>query len=197
MQHPFGHDAALHTHCPAVLQVWPVGHPPQAAPPVPQDVTDCAEYPSHVPLVQHPLGHVFASQAQVPLVVSQRPFVHGLHVAPPVPHDDPDWDAHGSHTAPLQHPLGQEAALQVHVPLLTLHVCPPLQAPHVAPPVPHDAFDCDAHGSHVPVGPPLQQPSGHDVASQTQLPVVLHSCPCAHALHAAPFAPHDEVDSDT
>jgi hypothetical protein len=44
---------------------------------------------------------------------------------------------------------------------------------------------------------PLQQPLGHEVASQTHWPVVLlHSWPAAHAPHAAPPLPHDVFDSD-
>jgi hypothetical protein len=43
---------------------------------------------------------------------------------------------------------------------------------------------------------PLQQPPGHDAASQMHLPLALHSCPDAHAAHAAPPVPHDEADSD-
>jgi hypothetical protein len=43
----------------------------------------------------------------------------------------------------------------------------------------------------------LQHPFGHEAASQTHCPVVLlHSCPVAHATHAAPPAPHDALDSD-
>lgn len=42
----------------------------------------------------------------------------------------------------------------------------------------------------MPVG--VQQPLGHDVASQTHWPdVTLHSWPCAHPTQAAPPAPHD------
>jgi hypothetical protein len=40
---------------------------------------------------------------------------------------------------------------------------------------------------------PLQQPFGHDVASQTQCPLPLHSCPEAHDAHTAPVDPHDEL----
>jgi hypothetical protein len=37
----------------------------------------------------------------------------------------------------------------------------------------------------------LQQPAGHELASQTQVPVVvLHACPVAHDPHAAPPVPH-------
>jgi hypothetical protein len=35
-----------------------------------------------------------------------------------------------------------------------------------------------------------QQPFGHDAASHTQAPEAPHSCPAAHATHAAPFLPH-------
>ncbi len=199
-QQPSGHDAALQTHVPAAPHVRPLLPTVQslhAAPPVPQEVPVCAVYASHVPPVQHPLAQVSRSQAHVPFVVSHRPPAHAvLHALPPVPHNVPDWEAQGTQVFPLQHPFGQEPLLQVHVPLLTLHVCPVPHAPQVAPAVPHDGVDSDPHGSHVPVGPPLQQPMGQEVASQTQLPVPLHSCPDRHALHAAPPAPHDAVDSD-
>ena len=42
---------------------------------------------------------------------------------------------------------------------------------------------------------PLQQPFGHELASQTHAPAPLHSCPVAHAAQAAPPAPQDELDS--
>jgi hypothetical protein len=43
---------------------------------------------------------------------------------------------------------------------------------------------------------PLQQPLGHDAASQTHWPlVVLHVWPDPHAAHAAPPEPHEEADS--
>jgi len=44
---------------------------------------------------------------------------------------------------------------------------------------------------------PLQQPFGHDVASHTQVPLVLlHSSPDVHAAQATPAAPHEPVDSE-
>jgi hypothetical protein len=44
---------------------------------------------------------------------------------------------------------------------------------------------------------PLQQPLGHDVASQTHCPVVrLHSCPAAQAPQVAPPVPHEALDSE-
>ncbi len=43
---------------------------------------------------------------------------------------------------------------------------------------------------------PLQQPLGHDAASQTHCPLaVSHAWPDAHAAHAAPPEPHEVVDS--
>ncbi len=44
--------------------------------------------------------------------------------------------------------------------------------------------------------PLSQHPFGHEFASQTHCPVdVLHSCPVAHAIHGAPPAPHEVLDS--
>jgi len=42
---------------------------------------------------------------------------------------------------------------------------------------------------------PLQQPLGHEVASQTHCPVVMvHRWPDAHVPHAMPPVPHEEFD---
>jgi hypothetical protein len=67
-----------------------------------------------------------------------------------------------------------------------------VHALHAAPAVPHVDADSDAQGTHVPVGPPLQQPLGHELASHTQ-PCAdwLHSRPWPHALQVAPAVPHD------
>ena len=44
---------------------------------------------------------------------------------------------------------------------------------------------------------PLQQPLGHDAASQMHRPVVaLHAWPEAHAPQVAPAVPHERVDSE-
>ena len=44
---------------------------------------------------------------------------------------------------------------------------------------------------------PLQQPFGHEVASQTHFPLVrLHSWPVAHAAQLAPAAPQELFDSE-
>lgn len=42
---------------------------------------------------------------------------------------------------------------------------------------------------------PLQQPFGHEAASQTHWPPALHSCPVTQAAHATPPVPHELVDS--
>ena len=43
---------------------------------------------------------------------------------------------------------------------------------------------------------PVQQPVGHEVASQTHCPVVLlHSWPAVHDPHAAPPVPQEPFDS--
>jgi hypothetical protein len=45
----------------------------------------------------------------------------------------------------------------------------------------------------VPVA--VQQPFGHEVASHTQCPLPLHSCPLGQAVQASPPAPHEVLDS--
>jgi len=42
---------------------------------------------------------------------------------------------------------------------------------------------------------PLQQPLGHEAASQTHCPLPLHAWPAAQAAQAAPPLPHEELDS--
>jgi hypothetical protein len=91
---------------------------------------------------------------------------------------------------PLQQPVGHDVASHTHWPAVLLHSWPELQAPHVAPPVPHELFDSDAYGSHVPVAPPLQQPFGHVLASHEQRPSVVSQTPFAQVAHAAPPTPH-------
>ena len=169
-----------------------------AAPPVPHDGPDCAEYCSQVPLlVQHPPGHVFASQVQEPLVVSQSPLEHGEHVAPAVPHEPPACDPQSSHVPvapPLQQPFAHDEPLQMQVPAFespdVSHTRFVPHGAHVAPAVPQVAPSL-AHGTQVPLGPPLQQPFGHDVASHTHWPVELHSVPDGHAAHATPELPQE------
>jgi hypothetical protein len=141
--------------------------------------------------LQQPAGHVTASHEQTPVVMSQRPFAQEPHAAPPLPHCEDDCDEYCTHVLPLQQPFAHDVALQTHCPVPRLHSCPDAHAPQVAPPVPHDVFDSAAWASHVP---PLQQPAGHEVTSQTHCPP-LHSCPAPHALHVPPEVPHAMSDS--
>ncbi len=93
MQHPFGHDAALHTHAPCELQVCPVGHAAHAAPLAPHDVGPSLERDWHEPLLQQP-GHDVPPHAHAPVDVSHAsPDAHALHAAPPFPHSVDTWFA--------------------------------------------------------------------------------------------------------
>jgi hypothetical protein len=80
--------------------------------------------------------------------------------------------------------------VQTHCPLLVLHVSPEPHAAHATPPVPQDVLDSLPYGSHVPVGPPLQQPPAHVLASHEQLPLLVSHTPFEQAEHAAPPVPH-------
>ena len=149
--------------------------------------------------MQQPPGQVFTSHEHVPLVVSHRPLPQAAQVAPAVPHEPLDSDDHDSHVPvgpPLQQPLGHEIESQRHAPRLLLHSSPVAQAEQAAPAVPQEMLVSELYGSHVPFGPPLQQPLGHEVASQTHCPVlVLQSSIAPHALQLAPPAPHDPLFS--
>ena len=46
----------------------------------------------------------------------------------------------------------------------------------------------------MPPVPPLQQPFGHVLASQTQTPLIVSQSPLGHAAHVAPPLPHSERD---
>ncbi len=96
----------------------------------------------------------------------------------------------------MQQPVGQVVASQVQVPLVVSQ-SPFEHAAQVAPAVPHELPDCEPHGSHVPPVPPLQQPFGHDAASQMHVPLlVLHSRPVPHAEQLPPAVPHWALVSD-
>lgn len=209
LQHPVGHDAELHTHappthacpaphagpepqlhCPELEQLSAVeaSHCTQATPAVPQ--LPNAEVSQLAP-EQHPPAQLVEVQ---PVQTPPTQFWSAGHIeqlAPPVPHIAVVLPV--SQTLPLQQPVGQEVALHTHCP--RTHTWPEPQAaplPHVhvpvgehvsafaphfwqaAPFVPHAAVDADSHTV------PLQQPVGHDVASQTHLPPT-HAWPAAHA----------------
>jgi hypothetical protein len=104
---------------------------------------------------------------------------------------------------PLQQPPPHEFASQTHWPVLVLHSRFAPQLEHVAPAVPHDPVDSWAKSSHVPVGPPLQQPLGHVLESHVHVPAVepvpgdalalVSQRPLAQGPHAAPPVPHSEL----
>jgi hypothetical protein len=91
----------------------------------------------------------------------------------------------------VQVPL-HSVSRQVHAPLLQSGLgCE--HGAQAAPPVPQDVADWPEYASQAP---PLQQPVGHEVASQTHWPVaLLHSWPVGHGAHVAPLEPHDAFDS--
>jgi len=86
----------------------------------------------------------------------------------------------------VQQPLGHDVASHSHCPVLMLHSVPLGHAAHVAPLLPHDAFDSLDSPSHVP--PPVQQPEQppppHEHAPLEQ------ESPLLHDAHAAPAVPH-------
>jgi hypothetical protein len=105
VQHPFGHDAALQTHCPVVSHSWPDPHAAHAIPGAPQ----CAAVEvSHAPaLVQQPVMHP-VPHAQLP-AVQACPTPHAAQATPPVPHAPtavPDWQLPLSSQQPPAHVVG-------------------------------------------------------------------------------------------
>lgn len=89
----------------------------------------------------------------------------------------------------VQQPFGQVVASQEQVPLVVSH-SPFVHLVHMLPVLPHSFADSEPSGMQVV---PLQQPPGHDVASQTQEPAT-HSWPVPHPTHAAPLVPHSLLD---
>jgi len=110
-----------------------------------------------------PLKHTGVAPEQAP------------HVAPDLPQVEADSLASGTQlplVPPLQQPPAQVLALHAQVPAVLSH-SPFAQEVHAAPAVPHEVGDCAAQGAQVPVVPPLQHPDGHEVALQTQLPLLM------------------------
>lgn len=156
-QQPLGHELRLQTQ-PAVEQICPAPH---AGPP---------------------------RQVQAPAALQASPvWPQPVHAPPAVPHS---VVVCASQMFPLQQPLGQEAGVHAHSP--PEQTCPVAQAdeePHeqapplqpsasvvghalqAAPAAPHSPADGEV--THTPSS---QQPTGHELASQTQAPPT-HSCP--------------------
>ena len=85
-----------------------------------------------------------------------------------------------------QQPLGHDVGLQTQAPAAP-QAWPLAQGAQAAPAVPQAALPCAAYATHVPSV--LQQPFGHDVASQAHLPFVPQRWPDAHATQAPPPVP--------
>jgi hypothetical protein len=143
---------------------------------------------SQTPLLQQPEQDV-TPHAHCPKAHAS-PCAHALHETPPVPHCCEDSLATSTHVFPLQHPAHPEDVLHTHVPLDVLHVSPVPHPPQDAPLVPHDVFDCCAYSSHVPVGPPTQQPLGHVFESHAHCPLDVSQRRLPQEAQAAPPVPH-------
>jgi hypothetical protein len=83
------------------------------------------------------------------------------------------------------------AGLAPHSQVPFVHDSLVAQAPHAAPPAPHDEADCEAYASHVPVEPPTQQPFAHVVESHVHVPLVVSHTPFIQATQALPLLPHE------
>jgi hypothetical protein len=150
-------------------------HGLHATPAVPHSLADWVAYGTQVSPLQQPPGHEVASHTHFPLDVHSWPATHAAQLAPSVPQAPFDSEAYPLHVPlmpPLQQPFGQVFESQAQSPSV-LSQRPLLQAAQAAPPDPHREADCAETSTHVS---PLQQPNGHEVASQTHLPMlVLHS----------------------
>jgi hypothetical protein len=137
LQQPLGHDVASHTHWPLLLlHSWPEPQAPQAAPAVPQEPLDSAEYASHTPLeVQQPAGHEVASQTHWPLALHSWPAGHAAHARPPLPHEEFVSLDSASHAPPPVQQPAHDPPPQVHDPFE--HASPEPHALHAPPLVPH------------------------------------------------------------
>jgi len=58
--------------------------------------------------------------------------------------------------------------------------------------VPHELLDWPEYASHDPLD--VQQPMGHDAASQTHVPAAPQAWPDGQPEHARPPVPHDVLD---
>jgi hypothetical protein len=176
LQHPFGHEAAVHVQVPPALHTCPDAQFTHAAPPVPH-----VALPSvwHWPLEsQQPDGHEAASQTHLPWALHSCLAAQAEHVPPPRPHAVLDGVV--LHTPLAQHPL-HEVPAQLHAP--PLQAWPDAQVPHPLPPDPHSLVDWLAKRTQVA---PWQQPPGHDAGVHVHTPAALQTWLAAHEPHAAP-----------
>jgi hypothetical protein len=107
---PSPHTGFGATHVPLV-QLSPVAHIWQVAPPVPQAVGDGVV---HVVPEQHPLGQLEALQPLHDPLLQVSPVGHMVHMPPAAPHAL--GLVPGRHELPWQHPVGHDMASQMHWP---------------------------------------------------------------------------------
>ena len=169
LQHPPGHEVALHTHWPLLVShSWPDAHAAHSVPEAPHDPVDSLASGSHVaPEVQQP-AHAEPPQVHDP-PEQLPPVAHGAHMPPALPHDMGDCASHGSHwpvavQQPEMHVAGPQggavstgASLWASSPCATSAVAsfasPPegASAPELLPP--EDEPDPSAPPSLVVAGP--------------------------------------------
>jgi hypothetical protein len=176
-----------------------LGQPVQVAPPVPHTVRFWLAKATQVVPTQQPLAQLELEQGGPPVQappVQVCPPLHGMHAAPAVetaPHCEVVSDAVGTQVPAEQQPWHVCALQGVVTQTPAVHVCPPPQAPHAAPPVPHSEMLWLAVETQLPPG--VQQPLGQLFASQLpplHAPLV-QLCPMLHRMQAAPgaeVAPH-------
>jgi hypothetical protein len=135
-------------------------------------------------LVQQPVEQELESQTQAPEALHSWPLTQVWHAAPPTPQVVALFVWHAPF---LQQPFGQDVPSQTQAP--ALQCWPEGQVKHMLPDVPQTGGLCMVCAVADRQVPPLQQPLGQEVASQTQAPPALHSWPLAQPLHAAPPTP--------
>jgi len=180
LQQPFGHEVALQTQVPLLVeQVVPVAHDAQAAPDFPHWLMVWLANGTQAVPLQHPFWQEDALQTQAPFA-QVWPVAQELHAAPPVPQVCvlEVWQR------PFlsQHPFGQEDALQTQAPFV--QAWPLAHGAHFAPAVPQVWID----GGEWHCLLSSQHPLGQDELLQTQAPFE-HALPVAHAVQAAPPVP--------
>lgn len=145
--------------------------------PLPQAQTPAVEHESASPgvhgLQAMPDGPQFVSERVVHAPCEQQPLAQDVESQVHAPAEQCSPAAHGAPVPHLQLPLASQVSAETA-----------LQLMHVAPAAPHSASDWVSHVV------PLQQPPGHEVASQPSLvaashPVQTHApfvqlCPGGH-----------------
>jgi hypothetical protein len=184
LQQPPLQELALHTHCPPLLQAWPVAQATQAAPPVPQAV---APEGWHWPfLSQQPPGQEAASQTHCPCALHSC-WLPQVAQAPPLA---PQAVFDAVTQAPFEQQPAQLEPPQLQAP--PVHACPEAQLPQALPLAPQALVLCAAVRMHLPVA--SQQPPVHEAGVQLQTPAALQDWPLAHPPQLAPLAPQAVVD---